>query len=198
MRSPVVLWWTWLAFAVLIVMDLAIQWHHRTALVFGAFLALGTGLAYTCALRPCLIANDAGITIINPLRSYTVPWRGIRAVDVREAVRVHLSLSDGTEKIIPSWGLSASSRAQLRADLRARRRSAQIGKLAPWSSPLPAEAGKMTARTEFQLIARQLADRAERARADGAATGQLTVAWAWGSVAALAVPAIALLTLLLT
>jgi hypothetical protein len=178
------------------VIDLAVQWHHRTALVYGAFLALGTGLAYTCGLRPRIIANEAGLTVVNPLRSCTVPWTAITSVDVGEAVQVHCWLPDGTEKVIPSWGLSASSRGQLRADMRARRRAAQVARVTPWQTYLPA--GDTTARAEVQLIAQQLAERAQRARAEGAAACQPTVVWSWASVAAIAAPAIALVTLLLT
>ena len=54
------------------------------------------------------------------------------------------------------------------------------------------------ARTEAQLVAWQLDERAERARASGAAVGQPTLRWAWWSVAAIAAPTIALVVLLLT
>ena len=198
MRTPLVVWWVWLAFAVINVMDLAIQWHHRAALVYGAVLALGTGVAYACALRPRVIADDAGITILNPLRDCMVPWRAIRAVDLGEAVQVHYSLPDGTDKVFPSWALFASSRAQLKADMRARRRAAELAKLSPSYTRLPTEAKETMARTETQLIATQLDERAERAREDGAAAGQPTVTWAWPSVAALILPCIALIILLLT
>jgi hypothetical protein len=198
LRRPVLLWWAWLAFALINVTDLAIQWHHRTALVYGAFLALGTGLAYAFALRPRVIADEVGITAVNPFRSCTVPWTAITSVDVGAAVQVHYSLPDGIEKMVPCWGLSASSRGQLRVDMRARRRAAQVSRLVPWQTPVPAGTRDMTARAEMQFVARQIAERAERARADGAATAQLTAVWAWESVAAIAAPAITLVTFLLT
>lgn len=198
MRTPVVVWWVWLAFVVINAADLAIQWHHRAALVYGAVLALGTGVAYACALRPRVIADDAGITILNPLRDCMVPWGAIRAVDLGEAVQVHYSLPDGTDKVFPSWALFASSRAQLKADMRARRRAAELAKLSSSYTRLPTEAKETMARTETQLIATQLDERAERAREDGAAAGQPAVTWAWPSVAALILPCIALIILLLT
>jgi hypothetical protein len=198
MRTPVIVFWVWLAFAVINVIDLAIQWHHRAALVYGAILALGTGVAYACALRPRVIADDTGITILNPLRDCIVPWGSIRAVDVGEAVQVHYTLPSGTDKVSPSWALFASSRSQLKADVRARRSAAQLSKLSPSYAKLPADAKGAMARTEIQLIATQLDERAERAREAGAAAAPPTVTWAWPSVAALFVPCIALVILLLT
>lgn len=198
MRTPVIVWWVWLTFALVNAIDLAVQWHHRAALVYGAVLAVGTGVAYTCARRPRMIADDAGITILNPLRDCRVPWGAIRGVDVGEAVQVHYSLPDGTDKVFPSWALFASSRAQLKADLRARRHAAELTKLSPSYTRLPAEAKDTMARSHVQLIATELDQRAERARGSGAAVGQPTLSWAWLSVAALVAPCVALVTLILT
>lgn len=198
MRTPVVVGWAWLAFAVINAIDLAIQWHHRAALVYGAILALGTGVAYACALRPRLIADSTGIKIRNPLRDCAAPWGAIRAVDVGEAVQVHYSLPDGTEKVFPSWAMFSSSRAQLKADMRARKRARQLSKQSPTYNKLPTDAKDTMARTEAQLVAWQLDERAERARLDGAAIGQPTLTWAWSSAVAIAAPAIALVVLLLT
>jgi hypothetical protein len=198
MRTPVVVFWVWLAFAVINVIDLSIEWHHRTALVYGAILALGTGVAYACALRPRLIADNTGITILNPLRDCMVPWGSIRAVDLGEAVQVHYTLPSGNDKVFPSWALFASSRSQLKADQRARRHAAQMTKISPSYSQLPTEAKETMGRTETQLIARQLDERAEQAREAGAAAGPPTLTWAWPSVAALLVPCMALIILLLT
>ncbi len=198
MRGPVVVWWVWLAFVVINVIDMAIQWHYRAALVYAAALAVGTGVAYACALRPRLIVDEAGITILNPLRDCVVPWRAIRAVDLGEAVQVHYSLPDGTDKVVPSWALFVSSRAQLKADMRARRRAANVSKPAPSYTRPPTYATEITARTEAQLIAKKLDERAERARAAGAAAGTPTATWAWPSIAALLAPCIVLTSLLLT
>lgn len=197
-RTPIIVWWVWLAFAVINALDLAIQWHHRSAVVYGAILALATGVAYACALRPRLVADDSGVTVVNPLRDCTIPWSSIRAVDVGEAVQVHYSLADGTAKVFPSWALYSSSRAQLKHDQRARKRAVQLSKQSPMYNQLPDEAKDTMARSEAQLIAWQLDERAQRARTAGAATGQPTVAWAWLPVAAIAGPAIALVALLIT
>jgi hypothetical protein len=198
MRTPVVVWWIWLAFALINALDLALQWHHRAALVYGAVLALATGVAYACGLRPRMIADDAGIAILNPIRDCTVPWGAVRAVDVGEAVQVHYTLPDGTEKVFPSWAMFSSSRAQLKANNRARKHAAQLAKTSPLYNQLPGEAKDTMARTEAQLVAWQLDERAERARAAGATAGEAKLGWAWSSVAAIAAPAIALVVLLLT
>jgi hypothetical protein len=198
MRTPVVVSWIWLAFALINALDLALQWHHRSALVYGAVLALATGVAYACGLRPRLIADDDGVAILNPLRDCTVPWGAIRAVDVGEAVQVHYSLPDGTEKVFPSWAMFSSSRAQLKANTRARKRAAHLAQTSPMYVQLPDQAKDTMARTEAQLVAWQLDERAERARAAGASAGQPTLRWAWTSVAVIAAPTIALVVLLLT
>jgi Bacterial PH domain len=145
-----------------------------------------------------MITDDAGIAIRNPLRDCTVPWGAVRAVDVGEAVQVHYSLPDGTEKVFPSWAMFSTSRAQLKADMRARKRAAHLSKTSPMYDQLPDQAKDTMARTEAQLVAWQLDERAERARTAGAAAGQPTLGWAWSSMAAIAAPAIALVVLLLT
>jgi hypothetical protein len=198
MRTPVVVWWIWLAFALLNALDLALQWHHRAALVYGTVLALATGVAYACALRPRMITDDAGIAIRNPLRDCTVPWGAVRAVDVGEAVQVHYSLPDGTEKVFPSWAMFSSSRAQLKANNRAQRRAAHLSRTSPMYNQLPDDAKDTMARSEAQLVAWQLDERAERARTAGVAAGQPTLGWAWSSMAAIAAPAIVVVILLLT
>jgi hypothetical protein len=198
MRAPIVVWWVWVAFVVINVIDMAIQWHHRAALVYAAFLAVGTGIAYACALRPRVIADDAGITILNPLRDCVVPWGAIRAVELGEAVQVRYSLPHGTDKVSSCWALFASSRAQLKADVSARRRDAGLSKLSPSFARPPAAAREITARTEAQLIATQLHERAERARAGVPAAGTPTASWAWPAIAALVAPCIVLAALLLT
>ena len=195
--APVIIWWTWLAFAVINVADLAIQWHHRTALVYAAVLAVGTGVAYACALRPRMIADEAGVKVLNPLRDCTVPWGSVRAVDVGEAVQVHFCRADGAEKVFPSWAMFSSSRAQLKAGVRARRLAAELSGLSPAYQQLPTEAKAAMARTDAQIVASLLDERAGRARKAGAVAGQPTLTWAWMPIAAIAAPAVALIALIL-
>jgi Bacterial PH domain len=196
-RMPVIIWWAWLAFALINAADLAIQWHHRAALVYGAVLAVGTGVAYACALRPRMIADEAGVRVLNPLRDCEVPWGSVRAVDVGEAVQVHFSRRDGAETAFPSWAMFSSSRAQLKADQRGRRRAAELTGLSPSYRRLPSLAKETMARSEAQIVAMLLDERAEQARKAGAVAGQPTLTWAWVPIAAVIVPVIALIALIL-
>lgn len=198
MRTPVIVWWVWLAFAVLNAADLAIQWHHRASLVIGAVLATCTGVAFACAFRPRVIADDAGIVIRNPIRDCTVPWGEVKAVDVGEAVQVHFRMPDGTEMVFPSWAMFSTSRARLKAELRSRRRADELGKLSPSYRRLPAEARETMTRTDAEIVARTLDDRARRAHKAGAEAGTPALAWAWWPIAAMACPAIAAVVLILT
>ena len=90
LTTPVVLWWIWVAFAVANVVDLAVQRAPvHTVLVIDAIVLLVTGLAYALAQRPRVIADQAGLTVVNPFRDHHVPWPVIQLVDAGDWVRVH-------------------------------------------------------------------------------------------------------------
>ena len=75
--TPVVLWWVWVAFAVANIVDLAVQRTQvHTELVIDAIVLLVTGFAYALALRPRVIADQAGVTVVNPFRDHHVPVGG--------------------------------------------------------------------------------------------------------------------------
>ncbi|HEX3965973.1 MAG TPA: PH domain-containing protein [Trebonia sp.] len=91
MVPPVVLWWVWVVFVVLCVVDFLVQGvtSARFGAVVSAILLLVTGLMYTLALRPCVVIGERELTVRNPFRSYAIPWPLIHAVDTGEWVRVH-------------------------------------------------------------------------------------------------------------
>jgi hypothetical protein len=90
LAPPLILWWVWVVFAVANVADFVLQGASaRFSIVVSAILLTITGLAYTLALRPRVIAEPAGLTIVNPFRDHHVPWAAIQAVDTGEWVRVH-------------------------------------------------------------------------------------------------------------
>jgi len=60
----------------------------RYSAVGSAILLLVTGLMYTLALRPRVVADGAGLTVVNPFRVHRIPWRLITSVDTAEWVRV--------------------------------------------------------------------------------------------------------------
>ena len=224
LATPVVLWWVWVAFAVANVVDLAVQrTAAHTELVIDAIVLLVTGLAYALALRPRVIADQAGLTVVNPFRDHHVPWAVIQGVDTGDWVRVYrtrdgspVTSVDVPGKAIECWALYVSARAKRRDARKAPpARSGGFGGLARFAgfgqppdehSRLPAEARYLASLPPAKAIAATLDSRAakERKRAEQATSAQgtppspVTVRWAWFPLAAIAIPALALLIILLT
>ena len=247
LAPPLILWWVWVAFAVANVADFAIVGAPaRFAIVVSAILVTITGLVYALALRPRVIAEPSGLTIVNPFRDHHLPWAAIRAVDTGEWVRVHYApagaaagppgaagpQSSAASKVISCWALYVSARTKRRAgrtgpaglgqaDSRRRPRSALSPALPgtlsaagqePASavhSRLPEEAKYLASLPTAKAIAVRLETRADRERVRPRpgpaapahrAVGQenpVTASWAWSAVAAVALPVLALLVVLL-
>jgi hypothetical protein len=146
-RSPtaIAIWVVWLLFAVGNWIDLAVQGRDHGSAVAAAILLLATGAAYVTAQRPRIIADDAGVTVRNPLRDHRIGWAGVAKVDLADLLRVHCDRgpqggyggegspaeSAGSPaqvppagqlpKIISAWAVHYSRRRQLAAEVRARR-----------------------------------------------------------------------------
>jgi hypothetical protein len=233
LAPPLIFWWVWLAFAVVNIADFAIQGASaRFAIVVSAILVAITGLAYALALRPRVIAEPSGLTILNPFRDHHVPWAAITAVDTGEWVRVHYApgpaaadpVSSASGRAISCWALYISARTKRRAARaaslapagvpgfaratarRPRGSQALSGMLAAAhrepgyaeNSRLPDEARYLASLPPAKAIAVRLDTRAGRERArrrpdpkDPA--GPVTARWAWPAVAAVALPALALM-----
>lgn len=127
-RSPtaVIVWWVWLLFAVANLVDLAVQGRDRVSLVAAAILVLATGVAYVTAQRPRVIADSAGITIVNPLRDHHIGWAGVTRVDLADLMRVHYRRGPDDTKVIYSWAVHHSRRRKLAAEAKARRTAARM------------------------------------------------------------------------
>ena len=125
-RSPTapVVWVVWLLFAVANWVDLAVQGRDHFSAVAAALLLLATGFAYVAAQRPRIIADDAGITVRNPLRDHRIGWAGVTKVDLADLLRVHCDWAPGSPgkhtKVISSWAVYYSRRRQLTAEAKAR------------------------------------------------------------------------------
>jgi Bacterial PH domain len=224
--TPVVLWWVWVAFAAANIIDLAVQRTQvHTELVIDAIVLLVTGFAYALALRPRVIADQAGVTVVNPFRDHHVPWAVIQGVDTGDWVKVHhtrdgspVTSADVPGKAIECWALYLSARTK-RKEARPgppRPRSGPFGGIGAPGLPesdgmsrLPAEARYLASLPPARAIAATLDTRAEkeRARARKAGSAQddagpsptpVTARWAWFPLAAIAIPALALLITLLT
>jgi hypothetical protein len=127
-RSPtaIIVWWVWVLFAAANLIDLAVQGRDRLSLVAAAILVLVTGIAYVTAQRPRVIADSAGITIVNPLREHHIGWAGVTQVDLADLLRVHCRWGPDDTKIIYSWAVHYSRRRKVAAETKARRTAARM------------------------------------------------------------------------
>jgi hypothetical protein len=190
----VVLWWGWLVFAVANVVDITLQGHGHFAAVVVAVIVLITGVMYACALWPRVVSDDAGITLANPLRQHHVPWAAVTTVDLRDTLEIRCQRPGGRDKVLHSWAVQSSRRSRARAELRTRRGGLLGRTPSPSYAKLPREAKELMRKSAAELAAAQLSGRAaaEQARAQAMAAATVTVRWAWGPIAAIALPAIAL------
>jgi hypothetical protein len=127
-RSPtaIIVWWAWVLFAVANLIDLAVQGRDRLSLVAAAILVLVTGIAYVTAQRPRIVADSAGVTIVNPLRDHHIGWAGVTQVDLADLLRVHCRRGPDDTKVIYSWAVHYSRRRKAAAEVKARRTVARM------------------------------------------------------------------------
>ena len=213
LHPPVILWWVWVAFVLANLADYGVQGlpSARFGSVLAAILLLGTGLAYTLALRPKVVEDGDGLTVVNPFRVHHLPWPVIDSVDTGEWVRVRYSCG-----VVHCWALYVSTRARrkLAAGPSAPRVPRRLRGLVPATpagyaqphSRLPDEALRLASLPVSAAIAARLDSRAEkeRARADardeealGAEAGTPATAWAWPALAVVVLPALILLVVAL-
>jgi hypothetical protein len=197
----VVLWWAWVAVAVIVLADLAVQGRDHTAVVMAVLVVAITGVAYGCALRPRVVADPAGITVANPLRDHHVPWASVVKVDVVNALRVQCAAAPGQKrgKVVHSWAVQNSARAARREQFRARRAMQRVGGAGGYGAyPAPVRDALQRTAAEFAVL--QLTERAQRAQqaqGTGEAGGLPEVRWAWGALAAMVLPVVALVVVVL-
>lgn len=226
LAPPVVLWWAWLVFAAANIADIAIQGTSaRLTVVISAVLITITGVVYTLAFRPRVIAAQTGLVIVNPFRDYHVPWTAVKAVDSGDWVQVHYAAAPGAPssaagKRITCWALYVSAHSKRKAARATlpppRRRSRRPPVPVPWlpspasggygdpeASRLPEEAKYLASLPAAKAIAHRLDTRAKKERTRrkpapaAAPPSAVTARWVWPSIAAVAVPALALLIVLL-
>jgi len=203
-RSPtaVVVWIGWLLFAVGNWIDLAVQGRDHVSVVAAAILLLATGVGYVTAQRPRVIADDAGVTVRNPLRDHRIGWAGVARVDLAEQLRVHCAWGtppDQQSKVISAWAVHYSRRRQMAAEARTRRTARTPGRRSSlgfpsggrglaYGAPVPGP-GAATAEAEAEMIVRMLGERATAAKAEAvwaAGTGQAAAGEAAGRTTAAA------------
>jgi hypothetical protein len=210
LHPPVILWWVWVAFVLANVADYAAQGlpSARFGSVLAAILLLGTGVAYTLALRPKVVEDGDGLTVVNPFRVHHLPWPLIDSVDTGEWVRVR-----SAGRAVNCWALYVSTRARRKVAVGTAAGSAGVPRrlrglvaaapsgYAQPSSRLPDEALRLASLPVSAALAARLDSRAERERkraeADATEARAAMTAWSWPAVAAVVVPALILLVVAL-
>ncbi len=223
-RSPVapVVWWVWVAFALANLGDIAVQGHDHFAAQIAAVLVLITGVAYVTAFRPRVLADDAGITIRNPLRDHRVPWSCVTSVNLGDSLQVHCTWPDGDQKsgeqksgeqkskVLYGWAVHMARRSRLKAEARARRSDRVTARQSDAYSRLPPEARQAMTKTDAEHVATALQQRAVRERAAAAGSGngdrsgngsgeggRPVASWSLPAIAALVLPALLVIVLAL-
>jgi len=204
-RSPfaVAIWWLWALFALGNLIDLAVQGRDHGSVDTAFAVLLITGVVYTAALRPRLVADSGGLTLANPLRDHRIGWAAVVGIDPAELIRVRCKwpLDDGGtgSRAIYSWAVHSSRRKQAAARMRERRRAARAapgarGFGAFGASPEAARPPAPTAADADHVITAltSLADQATAAAPDERAVPPVST-WNWLAVAMIVVPALALL-----
>ena len=185
--GSVILSWAWFIVAAIVLVDLTVQGRDRVGLVTAAVVLLITGVVYACAWRPKIVADSGGISLINPVRDYRVPWAAVVKVDVVNAVRVHCTPAPGAArgKVLYSWAVQASPRSARRAAMRSQAASHPRGRLIPRSrsmqpppgtpppgapryGELPESAKEALDRSSADFTAARLSERAQHAQAAAA------------------------------
>ena len=193
--GALVAWWAWLIFAVACLADVAITGRNHTAAEIAATLVLVTGVLYACALRPRVIADSFGITVMNPLRDHRIPWGSVAAVDLKESLRVHCVKEPGGKrgKVVHSWALYAQRRSKLRNELLGQSDRRRLPRSPFEGNDSSSEAQKISRQPAAEIMALQLNDLVNEARNRDAAAGPRVITWAWQPAAAMLLPAILLI-----
>jgi hypothetical protein len=206
-RSPAAaaIWWLWVLFAVGNLVDLAVQGRDHLSLVAAFILLFVTGVVYVTARRPRVIADAAGLTIVNPVGDHRVGWTAVAAADTTELLRVRCEWPDGdrtARRAIYAWAVPSSRRRQVAAEMRAKRGSRRgvpgfggTGRqggfgMPPTQVPAPAPIG-----VDADRVVATITARAEQARLDAPGTPATAPVstWNWPAIAAVVIPGLALL-----
>jgi len=169
--SPLIIWWTWVGVVALGLGDLAIQGHNWISLKFGLGLLATTGAVYACTLWPRVIADDDGITVLNPIRQFRVPWGAVNGIFLADSVEVVCArLAPKSDKTVYSWALSSPRRARARAQLRGRHWDRGSRNRPSTYDRLPEAAKSVVKLTPAEIMARELGQLSEQARSRSTGT----------------------------
>jgi len=207
LRSPfaAAIWWVWLVFALANLIDLAVQGRDHFSVVAAFILLLVTGVVYTTARRPRIIAGDDRLTIVNPVREHQIGWAAVTAVEATDLVRVRCEwpADDAVgrgNRVVYSWAVGSSRRRQASAELRANRarprppRGAGAGVGVSRSYGAPVGNDESLVMGDVGPVVSALGAYAEQARAvtPRQRARPPVSTWYWPAVAAIVIPALAL------
>jgi PH (Pleckstrin Homology) domain-containing protein len=205
-RSPfaVAIWWLWVLFALGNLIDLAVQGRDHLSLVAAFVLLLVTGVVYAAAQRPRIVADDDGLTVANPLRDHRIGWAAVSAVDATDLLRVRCEWPDG-KRTIHAWAVHSSRRrqyaSQLRAESRKSRPRRMIGGFGGFAAQAEYDSAAAARQTpgEADQVVTALTARAEQTRAATPRPQPVppVSTWRWQPIAAIVVPALALVIAIL-
>lgn len=227
-RSPfaVVIWWVWVLFALGNLIDLAVQGRDHLSVVAAFILILVTGVMYTTAQRPRIIADEDGLTVANPLRDHRIGWATVAGFDTTDLMRVRCewpldgaleaspeppeSLDAGESdsrtmghRAIYSWAVHSSRRRQLTAQLRTERPRLRSRSLpstgGSYGVPQDRAASAPPAIGDSEQVVAELTARADRAQAVSPRPRALPPVSTWyvPALAAIVIPALALVIAIL-
>jgi hypothetical protein len=217
-RSPaaVAIWWVWVLFAVGNLVDLAVQGRDHLSVVAAFILLLVTGVVYVTAKRPRVVADSGGVTVSNPVRDHRMGWAAVAHVDSTDLLRIRCEWRDGdgtAKRVIYAWAVHSSRRRQVAAERRAARQARGDGGgygIGGFGGGRPARSGygrpggygtppdvpePVPLGVDADQVIATLTTRAELARDDErsvVATAPVS-SWYWPAVAAILIPALALL-----
>jgi hypothetical protein len=185
-RSPtaLVVWVVIVLFVVGNWIDLAVQGRDHLSVVAAAVLLLGAGVAYVTAQRPRIIADDAGMTVRNPLRDHRIGWAGVADIDLVDLLRVHCAWGGPPgaapadrehHKVISAWAIHDSRRRKFANEVKARRGARRStmgfpggfgGRNLPYGTPAPGHQHSASSEAEAEKVVTLLQARATAARAE--------------------------------
>jgi len=207
--TSLVVWWTWVVLATLSLGDLLVQGHDYVSMKFALGLLTVTGLVFSLTFWPKVIADDGGLVVRNPLRSFAIPWGAVKGIFLGDSVEIQCARGpEKKDKTVYCWALSSARRGRARARLHGwqweqgkRSRPSAYGQL-------PSHAKELVKMSPTEVIAREMARMSQQARArlgmdadpadDAGGPGSavapgdvVTGGWAWPAIAAILVPGIA-------
>ena len=216
MVGPQVFWWVWAVLALIGLVDLAIQGHDLASLKFALGMLTATGLVFACALWPNVTADDAGMVVRNPFRSFRIPWGAVRGIFLADSVEVQCARPGSKkDKTVYCWALTSSRSSRARARMRERRADRGLRSRPSAYDRMPDQAKTIAKMTPAEVMARELAglyddtrssvatleaslnDVGQSRGADGAGTDVVSASWDWQPIAAVIVPAVAFVICLL-